>query len=57
MPIKTSRTSENARIIVDYNKCKACGLCTNVCEEMILTIKDANNLGTPYRINIPPRFP
>ena len=40
MPIKTSRTNENARVVIDYDKCNACGLCANVCKDMSLTIKD-----------------
>ncbi|HLD36544.1 MAG TPA: 4Fe-4S binding protein, partial [Planctomycetota bacterium] len=40
MAIKTSRTDENAAIIIDYSKCKACGLCVSACKDLSLIIKD-----------------
>jgi ferredoxin len=40
MTIPTSRTNENAKIVIDYTRCKACGTCTLVCKDMSLVIKD-----------------
>ena len=40
MSIVTSRFSENARIKIDYNKCKACGRCTQVCKDFSLIIRN-----------------
>ncbi|MFH0888166.1 MAG: nitroreductase family protein [Planctomycetota bacterium] len=40
MTVRTSRTNENARIIIDYSKCKASGLCAVACKDVGLSIKN-----------------
>jgi ferredoxin len=40
MPVKTTRADKNAKIIIDYSRCAACGLCTRVCKDESLVIKD-----------------
>lgn len=40
MPISTSRTSENASIFIDHEKCNACGICVNVCSDFSLELQD-----------------
>lgn len=40
MPIPTSRTHENGRITIDAEKCNGCGLCTEVCSDANITMKD-----------------
>lgn len=36
MPIPTSRTKENARILIHEEKCNGCGLCIDVCKDFSL---------------------
>lgn len=38
MPISTSRTSENATITIDNEKCNGCGICVNVCKDFSLVL-------------------
>ena len=40
MTIKTSRTNEDGRIIINYARCKACGACVTVCKDLDLVIED-----------------
>jgi ferredoxin len=40
MSIKTSRTDENAKILIDAARCTACGLCVQICKDLSLEIKD-----------------
>jgi len=40
MPIPTSRTHENAVILIDDKLCNGCGLCVTVCKDFSLTLKD-----------------
>ncbi len=40
MTIRTSRTSENAVIQINYEKCNACGTCVSVCKDFSLLIED-----------------
>ena len=40
MPIPTSRTHENGRITIDHDKCNGCGLCTEVCSDANIIMKD-----------------
>jgi ferredoxin len=38
MAISTSRTSENATITIDSEKCNGCGICVNVCKDFSLVL-------------------
>lgn len=40
MAIITSRTNENGRITIRYEKCNSCGLCVKVCKDFSLEMKD-----------------
>ncbi|HSD63943.1 MAG TPA: nitroreductase family protein [Ignavibacteriaceae bacterium] len=40
MSIKTSRTSEKARVKIDFSQCSDCGLCSVVCKDLTLTMKN-----------------
>jgi nitroreductase/Pyruvate/2-oxoacid:ferredoxin oxidoreductase delta subunit len=40
MSIKTSRTSENATVKIDFNQCSDCGLCSVVCKDLTLTMQN-----------------
>lgn len=40
MSLKTSRTSENARVKIDFNQCSDCGLCSVVCKDLTLTMQN-----------------
>ncbi len=40
MTIRTSRTSENASILINYEKCNACGTCVSICSDFSLMIED-----------------
>ena len=40
MPIPTSRAKENAKIIIDKDKCTVCGLCVEACSDFSLLIID-----------------
>jgi nitroreductase/Pyruvate/2-oxoacid:ferredoxin oxidoreductase delta subunit len=40
MAIPTSRTAEKGRIQIDFDKCTACRLCTIVCKDLTLQMKD-----------------
>lgn len=51
MPIPTSRTKENAKISIDYNKCTACGLCVSVCKDFSLRI-----VGEKLKVSNSPLF-
>lgn len=38
MPVITSRTQENAKIIINSEKCNLCGLCIKICKDFSLMI-------------------
>lgn len=40
MAIITSRTSENGKIIISYDRCNSCGLCVKVCKDFSLTMEN-----------------
>ena len=40
MAIPTSRTQENADILIDESLCNGCGLCVTICKDFSLAIKD-----------------
>lgn len=40
MAIPTSRTNEKAKVTIDYDKCKACGTCAQVCKDFTLRLED-----------------
>ena len=40
MTIKTSRTDENGKRMIDYGKCNTCGLCVEICPDESLIISD-----------------
>lgn len=40
MAIKTSRTSENATVKIDFSQCSDCGLCSVVCKDLTLTMQN-----------------
>jgi len=40
MPIPTSRTCENAKIVISDEKCNGCSLCVQVCKDFSLIIED-----------------
>jgi len=40
MPIFTSRTKENAQIIIDRDKCNLCELCVKICKDFSLIIEN-----------------
>lgn len=40
MAIITSRTSENARISIYYDRCNSCGLCVKVCKDFSLIMEN-----------------
>jgi NAD-dependent dihydropyrimidine dehydrogenase PreA subunit/nitroreductase len=40
MPIPTSRTNENAQIIIDREKCNLCDLCVKICKDFSLRIEN-----------------
>jgi NAD-dependent dihydropyrimidine dehydrogenase PreA subunit/nitroreductase len=40
MPIPTSRTNENAQIIIDREKCNLCDLCIKICKDFSLKIEN-----------------
>jgi len=40
MSVPTSRTSTNAEILVDYQRCTACGICVEVCKGGPLYLAD-----------------
>lgn len=39
MSIKTSRTSENATVRINFDQCSDCGLCSVVCKDLTLTMQ------------------
>lgn len=41
MAIITSRTSENGRITINYERCNSCGLCVKVCKDFSLIMKNS----------------
>ncbi len=51
MPIPTSRTAENAHIIIDQDSCNACGACVEVCKDFGLYLD-----GEILKINPEPVF-
>jgi ferredoxin len=51
MTIRTSRTSENASIYIDYEKCNACGTCVGVCSDISLLIEEGK-----LKVNSNPLF-
>ncbi|MFY9151228.1 MAG: nitroreductase family protein [Prolixibacteraceae bacterium] len=40
MAIITSRTNENGRITIQYDKCNSCGLCVKVCKDFSLEMEN-----------------
>lgn len=42
MAIITSRTSENARIMISNELCNSCGLCEKVCKDFSLLMVNAS---------------
>ncbi len=40
MSITTSRTSENAQVKIDFSQCSDCGLCSVVCKDLTLQMKN-----------------
>jgi ferredoxin len=40
MPIPTSRTNEDAQIIIDQDKCNLCDLCVKICKDFSLRIEN-----------------
>ena len=40
MSVPTTRSKDNATIIIDESKCNGCGLCVSVCKDFSLEIKD-----------------
>jgi len=40
MAIITSRTSENGRITIDYERCNSCGLCIKICKDFSLKMEN-----------------
>jgi nitroreductase/NAD-dependent dihydropyrimidine dehydrogenase PreA subunit len=40
MPIPTSRTNENAQILIDETLCNGCGLCVEVCKDFSLELSE-----------------
>ncbi len=40
MSITTSRTNENARVKIDFSQCSDCGLCSLVCKDLTLQMKN-----------------
>jgi nitroreductase/Pyruvate/2-oxoacid:ferredoxin oxidoreductase delta subunit len=40
MSLKTSRTSENAKVKIDFSQCSDCGLCSVVCKDLTLTMQN-----------------
>ncbi len=49
MAIITSRTNENGRIAIDYERCNSCGLCVKVCKDFSLKMEN----GRPVLSNQP----
>jgi Pyruvate/2-oxoacid:ferredoxin oxidoreductase delta subunit/nitroreductase len=45
MPVITSRTKENAQIIIENDKCNLCELCIKVCKDLSLVIDENGKLG------------
>ncbi len=40
MSITTSRTHENAQVKIDFSQCSDCGLCSLVCKDLTLQMKN-----------------
>ncbi|HEY5124254.1 MAG TPA: hypothetical protein VIK14_11010 [Ignavibacteria bacterium] len=45
MPVITSRTKENAQIIIYTDKCNLCELCIKICKDLSLVIDENGKLG------------